>query len=164
MELCDLLARGLISKEELNRVFRESETASSEIDPTFLCFESEYLEVVDNTDKDDIIIDLGCGYDAQCFYFKDYDRYIAVDLPFENNVRFNAGNTELYLMSIQQFINEVLPTLGLDLSNVVAVCNAVPDFEARELVKKTFPRHYVAYPGQESDICFKRNKTDKLER
>lgn len=59
-------------------------------------------------------------------------------------------------MSIQQFVEEVLPALDLDLNNVVAVCNAVPDFEAQVLVKETFPRHYVAYPGQESDICFTR--------
>lgn len=156
MEYCDLLIRNILPRKELERVFRESDTASAEIDCTFLCFEDDYLKVLENTNKHDIIIDLGCGYDAQCFYFKDYDRYIAVDLPFGNNVRFDAGNTELYLMSIQQFIKEVLPTLNLDLNNVVAICNAVPDFEAQTLVKETFPRHYIAYPGEKPDICFAR--------
>lgn len=75
MELCDLLARNLIPKNELDRVFKESDTASAEMDCTFLCFEDAYLEVLRNTNKHDVIIDLGCSYDAQCFYFKDYDRY-----------------------------------------------------------------------------------------
>lgn len=50
-------------------------------------------------------------------------------------------------MSIQKFIKEELPKLNLDLNNVVAVCNAVPDEEARNMVLETFPRHFVAYPG-----------------
>lgn len=152
LEKCDLLKRNLIPQEELDRVFRESETASAEMDSTFLCFDDEYRYVLDNTTKDDIIIDLGCGYNAQCFYFKDYNRYIAVDLPFYNDIRFDSGNVEFYLMSIQQFIKEELPKLNLNLNSCVAICNAVPDKEAQQMVVDTFPRYFVAYPGEKSHI------------
>ena len=144
--LCDLLKNNYIPKEEFQRVFRESETASAEIDPSWLCFEDIYREVMENTSKDTIILDLGCAYAPQCFYFKDYERYIGVNVPFGNNVRFQADNAEFYLMRIQDFIRDVLPSLSLDLDRVVAICSMVPDKEALQLVKDTFPRHYVVYP------------------
>lgn len=149
MEKCNLIKNNLIPKEELERVFRDSDSASAEMDDSFLCFEDEYEYVLENTNPSDTIIDLGCAYNPQCWYFKDYERYIAVDLPMFNNVRFDNGNVEFYIMSIQKFIKEELPKLNLDLNNVVAVCNAVPDEEARKMVLDTFPRHFVAYPGLE---------------
>lgn len=147
MEVCNLIKNEIIPKEELDRVFRDSESASAEMDCTFLCFEDEYEYVLENTKPSDIIIDLGCAYNPQCWYFKDYDRYIAVDLPIFDDVRFDSGNVEFYIMSIQKFIKEELPKLNLNLDKVVAICNAVPDEEARKMVAETFPKHFVAYPG-----------------
>lgn len=147
MEVCNLIKNEIIPKEELDRVFRDSESASAEMDASFLCFEDEYEYVLTNTKPNDIIIDLGCAYNPQCWYFKDYDRYIAVDLPIFDDVRFDSGNVEFYIMSIQKFIKEELPKLNLNLDKVVAICNAVPDEEARKMVLDTFPRHFVAYPG-----------------
>ena len=160
MELCNLLKNNIIPKEEFSRVFRDSYSASAEIDPSFLCFENEYEYVLKNTTTEDTIIDLGCAYNPQCWYFKDYKRYIAVDLPMFDDVRFDSGNVEFYIMSIQQFIKEELPKLGLDLNRVVAVCNAVPDEEARKMVIETFPRHLVAYPGMESDVTIEEKELD----
>lgn len=149
MEICNLLNKKIIPQEELDRVFDNSCSASAEMDISFLCFEDAYEYVLRNTNPSDIIIDLGCAYNAQCWYFKNYDRYIAVDLPMFDNVRFDSGNVEFYIMSIQKFIKGELPKLNLDLNNVVAICNAVPDEEARKMVLNTFPRYFVAYPGLE---------------
>ena len=149
---CNLIAKNIIPKEELDRVFEYSESASAEMDASFLCFDDEYEYVLANTNPSDIIIDLGCAYNPQCWYFKDYDRYIAVDLPLFDDVRFDSGNVEFYIMPIQKFIKEELPKLNLDLNNVVAICNAVPDEEARNMVMETFPRYLVAYPGMETKI------------
>lgn len=146
MELCHLIEEKIIPKEEINRVFRDSESASAEIDLSFLCFEDYYEEVRKNTSLDTTILDLGCAYAPQCWYFKDYTQYIGVDYPFMNNVRFQTENTTFYLMSIQEFIKNILPTLDLDLSKTVAICSMVPDKEALELVKEIFLRHYVVYP------------------
>ena len=156
MEACNLIKNNIIPNEELDRVFRDSYSASAEMDASFLCFEDEYEYVLANTKPSDIIIDLGCAYNPQCWYFKDYDRYIAVDLPIFDDVRFDSGNVEFYIMSIQKFIKEELPKLNLNLNNVVAICNAVPDEEARKMVVETFPRYFVAYPG----MCVKTNIGD----
>lgn len=152
MQVCNLIKNKIIPKEELDRVFNDSYSASTEIDASFLCFNDEYEYVLENTKPSDIIIDLGCAYNPQCWYFKDYDRYIAVDLPMFDDVRFDNGHVEFYIMSIQRFIKEELPKLNLDLNNAVAICNAVPDEEARKMVEKTFPRHIIAYPGIPSKI------------
>lgn len=169
-EICNLIAKGLIPKEEVERVFRDSYTASAEMDMSFLCFEDQYEEVLANTTPDTIIIDIGCSYDAQCFYFTNYDRYIAVDLPARepfDDVRFDNGNVEFYAMTGQQFIKEVLPTLNLDLNNVVAICNYVPSGELNKMVRDTFPNHYVYYTGnpyETNSITISKNNNYAYEK
>ena len=159
-ELCYLIKNNIIPRKELNRVFSESYNISAELDATFLCFDEAYQEVLNNTTPDTIIIDLGCAYAPQCYYFSDYEKYIGVDLPFEDDVRFQTDNSEFYIMSIQEFIEKELPKLNLDLNNVVAICNYVPDKEAQQMVIDTFPRHYVYYPNMINDI----NLEEDLER
>ena len=82
---CDLYQ--LIPKEELTRVFRTSTTASAELDPTFLGFEDVYKAVSTFVQKDKIIIDLGCSYAAQAFYFTDflYTSQWQGGFPFQNH-------------------------------------------------------------------------------
>lgn len=159
-ESCYLLEHNLIPCTEMKRVFTESYSASAEIDPSFLCFDEPYQMATRVADKDSIIIDFGCGYAAQSFYFKHCSAYIGVDLPmpmpsdplmlyeFKPETRFTADNTSFYIMTIQKFLNEVYPTLDIPKEKVIAICSAVPDKEAQELVKQTFPVHYVWYPGQ----------------
>ena len=146
-DVCTLIREKLIPPEEVNRVFRDSYSAGAELDDTFLCFEDYYEDVLNHTTPDTVILDLGCAYAPQCWYFEDYEKYIGVDLPFYDDVKFQTPNSKFYTMSIQTFIKEVLPTLDLDLNKTVAICSMVPDKEALELVRDTFPRHYVVYPS-----------------
>ena len=157
-----LLEHHLIPKSEMNRVFRESYSAAAEIGPDFMCFEEPYQAAVRVADKDSIILDLGCAYAPQAYYFSKCKHYIGVDLPMtlpENpfnypnikpETRFHPDNARFYIMTIQQFIQTVLPKLKLDINHVIAVCSAVPDVQARQLVIDTFPVHYVSYPGQKT--------------
>ena len=157
-DLCRLLKEEKIPKEELRRVMRESYTASAEIAPDFLCFEKDYYFVKEHISDDDIVIDLGCSYDAQCFLFTSNERYIAVDCGLSDDVHFDDGHVEFYNQSIQEFIKETLPSLGLPMDKIVAVCNAVPDEEARKMVEQTFDRFYIAYPYMDTKYCFDGNK------
>ena len=165
-ELSYLLEHHLIPESEMERVFRESYSADAEIGPDFMCFEEPYQATACVADKDSIILDLGCGYAAQCFYFTRCKQYIGIDLPMPKplekdlihypnikpETRFQSDNAQFYIMSIQRFIAGVLPSLRLDKEHVIAVCSAVPDEKARELVSSTFPIHYISYPGLSSDI------------
>ena len=159
-ESCYLLEHNLIPRTEMNRVFTESYSASAEIDPSFLCFDEPYQMATCAADKDNIIIDFGCAYAPQSYYFKHCSAYIGVDLPmpmpsdplmlykFKPETRFTPDNASFYIMTIQKFLKEVYPTLDIPKEKVIAICSAVPDKEAQELVKQTFPVHYVWYPGQ----------------
>ena len=157
-----LLEHHLIPKSEMERVFRESYSAAAEIGPDFMCFEEPYQAAVRVADKDSIILDLGCAYAPQAYYFTDCKQYIGVDMPMvrpehplnypniKPETRFHPDNARFYIMEIQQFIQTVLPKLKLDMNHVIAVCSAVPDTQARQLVIDTFPIHYVSYPGQKT--------------
>lgn len=143
MEHCETF--DLIPISEINRVFSESDSAGAEMDCEFFCFEDVYKKVKEHCTQDTVVIDLGCSYMAQSYWFTDCKKYIGVDLPFKNNVRFESNNSELYLMSGQEFINKVFPTLDLDMENVIAICSYVPDKELQQMVSDTFKYNYVRY-------------------
>ena len=156
MEICDCFKR--ISKEEIDRVFRESESASAEMDPSFLCFEEAYKLASKLANKDTVILDFGCAYAPQSYYFTHCAKYIGVDLPFGNNVRFSPENAEFYLMSGQRFIEKVLPGIECDPYNTIAICSWCPDRKLQEMVKR-FRNHIVCY-GSEFDASFENFQMD----
>ena len=135
----------IIPKEELDRVFETSDSASGDMDFEFLCFEEVYMYVKEHCNKDTVIIDFGCAYMPQAYWFTDCKKYIGIDLPFRNNVRFKTDNSELYLMSGQKFIKNILPTLDLDMEKVIAICSYVPDEELEQMVAEHFKYNYVQY-------------------
>lgn len=133
----------IIPKEEIKRVFLESKTISSELDYTFMGFEDVYESVLKFVSKDKIIIDLGCAYAPQSYYFKDYIKYIGVDAYVD--CHFKTDNMEFYNMTIQDFCKKVIEEKW-NLENTFAICSYVNDEEARQKVKEIFPYCLVYYP------------------
>lgn len=144
METCELFR--LIPREKLKYLFANSE-ASAELDCTFLGFEDIYKDVLKAVPTDKTIIDLGCAYATQSWYFRGHKKYIGVEICGNNDSVIHTENSEFYFVSIQHFIKELLPTLGLDLKDTFAICSYVSDAEARALVAETFPYCRVYYPG-----------------
>lgn len=144
MEPCELAK--LIPRDKLDYLFQHS-NASADMDFTFLCFDNIYKELLDCVPKDKIILDLGCAYATQNWYFREYGKYIGVDCIGNNDSVIHTENSEFYFMTIQDFIKKKLPLLSLDLNNVFAVCSYVPDKSAMDLVLETFPYYRVYYPG-----------------
>lgn len=143
MKPCELFS--LVPKEKLDYLFEHS-NASAELDFTFLGFEDVYRDVLNFVSRDKTIIDLGCGYAAQSYYFQDHREYIGVDACGDNDSVIHTENSEFYFMSIQDFIKDVFPVSGIDPKDVFAVCSYVPDATARKLVMETFPYCRVYYP------------------
>lgn len=143
-EPCELFE--LIPKEKIEKVFETSETVGAECDFTFLGFEDVYKAVTLFIPKNQVIIDLGCAYAFQSWYFRDYRKYIGVDNGVNKNDVLETENSEFYFMSIQEFIKEAFPQLGYRKEEVFAICSYVPDEEAREMVRKFFPYCLVYYP------------------
>ena len=164
-EACDLYKK--IPREKLDELF-ENSGCSADMDFTFLGFEDTYQKVLELAPESMTILDLGCAYATQSWYFKDHAKYIGVDIgpyygakggieTYEDKIKcvLRTDKSEFYFESIQKFIKDTLPTLGLDLDNVFAVCSAVPDENARVLVRDTFPNYLDWYPGERTNISVK---------
>lgn len=143
-EPCELFK--LIPKEKIKKVFEASETVGAECDFTFLGFEDVYKAATLFVPKSRVIIDFGCAYAFQSWYFRDYRKYIGVDNGVKKNDVLKTENSDFYFMSIQNFIREIFPILGYMEEEIFAICSYVPDEEAREMVRKFFPYCLVYYP------------------
>lgn len=131
----------LIPKEQIDRVFNQKEC---DIDIEFLGFIDIYKKLSEIIPKHFTIVDLGCAYNPQCFYFKDHKKYIAVDLYTKE--RFQAENCELINKSICEYIKNDISDLNLD--ETFAICSYVPDWHDNniEMVRKTFKNVFTYYP------------------
>lgn len=141
---CELFQ--IIPIEKLDEVFQTSKTVSAECDYSFLGFEEVYKAVTLFVPKNKVIIDLGCAYAFQSWYFKDYKKYIGVDCGVKSEDVFRTDNSEFYRMTIQDFCRKSFPKLGYSLDDVFAICSYVPDDDARNLARIHFPHCLVYYP------------------
>lgn len=144
IEPCELFK--LIPREKTDQVFQTSQTVGAECDISFLGFEEVYKAVTMFVPKRKVIIDCGCAYAFQSWYFRDYRRYIGVDCGSSINDVLETENSEFYFVTIQHFIKKVFHTLGHSLDDVFVICSYVPDDEAREMVRNFFPHCLVYYP------------------
>lgn len=141
--------RALIPDAEFDRVIASD--AEAEISANVLmCDAMAYYELSRIIPKDFTVIDIGCAYNAQSYLFAGHKCHIAVNpkldvdgFRFED---FRAPNTKHYEMSGQDFICDVLPTLGLDLAKTFAICTHVQDTFCQDMVRQVFPNLYVFYP------------------
>ena len=148
--------------EEADRLFKKNYRMGGNIDYTHMGFTHVYKSLLNIVPKHFTIIDLGCCYAPQCYYFKDYKKYIGVDVDDEE--RFATSNATHYSVSIQKFIKDVLPELNLNLKQTFAICSYVPDDEATELARKTFPNILVYYPNGGFEQFAKRGKENGFRK
>jgi len=138
----------IIPKDQIDLVFRGN--ASMEIYPEFMGFVNIYFYLSKTIPKDWTIIDIGCGYNAQSFLFKDHPKVIAIN-PFNSDgvdTMFLSPNCEIFKVSGEKFIENELPKLNLNLDKTFAILNYVPEWYGgvNEIVRNTFPNLYVFYP------------------
>lgn len=132
----------IIPGEQIQKVFNQD---YCDIDCHFLGFTETYEKLSQIIPKDFTVIDLGCSYNAQSFYFIHHYRYIAVDI---NHIeRFCAPNCIIFEKSIEEFIREDLDQFSLD--KVFAICNYVPRWrnDNNKLVRENFRNIFTFYPA-----------------
>lgn len=117
-----------------------------ELDSEFLGFVDVYKNLSRIIPKGSIVIDFGCYLAAQSYFFARHKMYIGVDVVSMR--RFTPPNSVHYTMSIQNFIQIEVPKLfeEYDELKLCAICSYVPDFQATEMVRKTFPNVFCYYP------------------
>lgn len=116
-----------------------------------MCGGATYYYLSRMIPKDWTVIDFGCAYNPQSYLFQDHKRHIAIepkwldkDFHFEY---FQAPNTELLFMTGQEFIENELPKMNLDLDKTFAIVNYVPSGACNLMVRETFKNVWAYYPA-----------------
>lgn len=138
----------LLPVNQIDQVFSQE---YCDIDYEFLGFTDIYEHLSEIIPLHFTVIDLGCCYAPQCFYFRKHKKYIGVDMF--DCVRFHSENTVHYLKTISEFIRDDL--FELDLDETFAICSYVPSTE-RGLIRMKFKNVFVYYPSDKGRNIFSR--------
>lgn len=134
----------ILPKEQSEKVFNQP---NCEIEPIFIGFTDIYKALSTIIPKHFTVIDLGCCYNPQCYYFIEHKEYIAVDIS--DCIKWEAPNCRIFTMSIEEFIKTHLRDFFLE--ETFAICSYVPEWGADngKLVREAFKNVFVYYPHGE---------------
>lgn len=142
--------RSLIPDKEMKRVM-DSDASAEICTDDLMCGGATYYYLSRMIPKDWTVIDFGCAYNPQSYLFQDHKRHIAIEpkwLDKDFHVEyFQAPNTELLFMTGQEFIENELPKIDLDLNKTFAIVNYVPSGACNLMVRETFKNVWVYYPA-----------------
>lgn len=132
----------LIPKEEKDRVFGQ-ETCG--IDSGFIGFIDTYYYLSKIIPKSYTVYDFGCGYNPQCYFFQEHEKYIAIN-PLELDAQeiFQSPNCEVYRCTTGYFLG----SLHKPVQREFAIVNNVPSWykeNSAELVKDFFFNVFTFY-------------------
>ena len=124
--------------EKYPKMFKEVlEQDMCDIDGTFIGFVDIYYYLSKVIPKSWTIVDFGCAYNPQAYYFRKHRAFIGVDVG--KRKRFHFENTDLFEGTIADFLKQNPLT-----EKVFAICNNVPSGE-KELVRKHYPNCFIYY-------------------
>ena len=132
--------------DQITKVFGQDNIV--DIEPEFLGFIDIYYNLSQIIDKNYTVIDFGCGYNAQSFYFMEYKKYIGIDY-WPDLVRFKAPGTEFHNMDINYYITNNINKF--DINGTFAICSYVPNLDY-DLIKHTFKNMFIFYPTAPNNI------------
>lgn len=118
----------ILPKDQSDIVFSQPDC---EIEPIFLGFTHIYLALSKLIPKHFTVIDLGCSYNPQCFYFAEHKEYIGVDVS--ECVKWKAANCRIFQMTINEFIEHHLKEFNID--ETFAICSYVPPWYKHDIKK-----------------------------
>ncbi len=127
-----------------------------DIDLDFLGFVDTYFYLSKIIPLHWTVIDFGCAYNPQAYFFRNHKKYIAVDngveeiFCFENTIRFNG--------SISDYLKQ-----EPDTEEVFAICNNVTSKDT-ELVRKYYPNCFIYYTSGNAETREIANKLDELNK
>jgi hypothetical protein len=108
-----------------------------DIDCTFLGFIDTYYYLAKIIPLHWTVVDFGCAYNAQAYYFRKHKKFIGVDPCVK--VRFSFENTELFTGTIAQYLKSNPPV-----EQVFAICNNVPSRQT-EMIREYYPNCFIYY-------------------
>ena len=128
--------------DQVERVFSQKDV---DIGPEFLGFVNIYFHLSKTIPKHWTIVDLGCAYAPQSYYFRNHKEYIGVDIGGITE-RFYFKNTKHFLLSISNYIENY--TQNINLLETFAICSYVPLWgnDNGLLTREKFPNCFIYYP------------------
>ncbi len=132
----------LLPPEQVKRVLSQP---NCDIEPIFMGFTDIYKHLSKIIPLHFTVIDFGCSYAPQCFYFTKHKLYIGVSIGKQK--RFKAKNTIHDYMSIREWICENGDWIHNNVKETFAICSYVPaPFDEIKLLRNTFENLFVYYP------------------
>ena len=130
--------------EVLNEKYHDQikvlEQPMCDIDGSFLGFVDIYYYLSKIIPKHFTVLDLGCAYASQAYYFRKHKKYIGIDVSIKT--RFKFKNTEHKIIDI----NEELKNWENENTNeVFAICSYVPINTTK--LRETFKNVFTFYPS-----------------
>lgn len=124
--------------ERVNKVLTQDQC---DIEPGFLGFMETYRHLAKIVPKHFRIVDIGCAYGFQSYYFMGHSSYLGVDVGLKET--FGIGRFEfLNIRSIPDFLNHFNP-----LNTDFCICNYVPANELDLIrLRIVFKNLYMFYP------------------
>jgi len=144
MDNFEISNRKLLDKLPKEQAYEVFDQDMVDIEPCFLGFVNFYERLSEIIPKHFTVIDLGCAYNPQCFFFTEHKQYIAVDIS--DCKKFRSDNCIIYEESIEDFIKNRLHSFLLE--ETFAICSFVPDWGGNniEMVRKSFKNVFTYYP------------------
>ena len=135
---------GMLPQDQMDRVFASD---LCDIGPDFLGFVGIYDRLAQIIPLSHVVVDLGCSYAAQAFFFNRHFRYIGVDLLTPVEARFAALNTCHYQTTIREFLAGDIAA-SLDRRGCFAICSYVPPWgdDNLKLAREAFEHVFTFYP------------------
>lgn len=117
-----------------------------DIEPEFMGFVLTYKNLSELIPQDWTVIDIGCSYAPQSYYFKDHKSYIGIDLG--DVERYTFKNSIYIISDVMDFVETLLPTMNLDLKKTFVICNYVPEWGRinKKELREIFDNLYFFYP------------------
>ena len=124
-------------EKQVDKIF---EVGWGDIGPEFLGFLQPYFYLSKFISTERTIIDLGCAYGFQSYYFRAHKKYVGVD--HRNKPFLQTENSQYFSMDIEEFIKHELTKF----KNTFAICNFVPCKDStKKLIKEAFEDLFIFY-------------------
>lgn len=126
-------------KDQLEVIF---DYGSGDIAPEFLGFMNTYYHLSKIISRKRTIIDLGCAYGFQAYYFRNHRQYVGVDI--DSVPKLKTPNSKYFHMDIDDFIDNE----RWQFVNPFAICNYVP-CKSKLSLRMSFEDLFVFYVSSE---------------
>jgi hypothetical protein len=144
------LYKTLIKTKYKDQVIKILEANSGDIDGSFLGFTDTYYYLSKLIPKDWVVVDLGCGYGFQSWFFRNHKKYIMINPVQRKEFEVFAPKEwcEFYNMTTEEFLKQWKGDFA-DTKRKFGICNYVPPWhnqDSGKLVREYFDYCYVFYP------------------